>query len=288
MPVSPTDPMRLLGFEPLEGVAPVTFLDAHREGQLLALQATVTKNVMSERAAVWEAMTGRLVWEPQDVCALCWMPSGTEILLVSETRGAASIDQKVQASPSYSLERLTWPEKQLQWKSELTFSEGWPKFIVASPIGAHLVAVWADQHSSGFEYFHLSSEGAVPMPGLGRRFNHHWIARPAFSPDGVLLFAAVTYAGWWKHTEPTDVNDDDLTFHCGEALSLSLATQQARPWFIPVTVSREWVAAQSEASDYEYGIGTPEFVNLRSVRLPLPVGAAVTFPIDFSWVKGNV
>ncbi|HLG78229.1 MAG TPA: hypothetical protein VKX46_17570, partial [Ktedonobacteraceae bacterium] len=54
-------------FEKLAGGAPYRILDKHPDGRHIVMQA---KAHYSDRSAVWEQGTGRIVWKPERAIAL--------------------------------------------------------------------------------------------------------------------------------------------------------------------------------------------------------------------------
>src|SRR5689334_19394378 len=73
-----------LEWERLEDEAPIALLDQHPSGQYVALQVAVWHDSLVERAAIWNTATHTIAWNPGDANALCWLPSGHQLLLVRE------------------------------------------------------------------------------------------------------------------------------------------------------------------------------------------------------------
>jgi hypothetical protein len=58
---------------------PYAFLDLHPGGELVVLQGEVNSR---DQAAVFELTSGHILWQPEAVPVLCWLPNSGHILLL--------------------------------------------------------------------------------------------------------------------------------------------------------------------------------------------------------------
>ncbi len=71
-----TQPIDTSTFERLHGERPWQVLDRHPDGRHAALQVIASLETTANRAGVWDLTTGRIVWAPDGVSALAWLPGG--------------------------------------------------------------------------------------------------------------------------------------------------------------------------------------------------------------------
>jgi hypothetical protein len=277
-------------FEQVEGAVPHTLLDTHPAGELVALQTTGMQGGMTEQAGVWDLATGRLTWLAPNVISLCWLCAGEQILITrrptqpdSECSGILGL--RYSSEVAYVLELMTWPAIEVLATNKLSLPMGWPLHVVASPQDKFVVVTWVDQSESGYVVFETLNTALQQQAALGRSFRSNWLSKPAFSPDGEVLFSCCAIPNWWEDAVVTCDNDESV-YHCGQGLSHQVASNRVRPWFIPVTVSQRWLGERPDERLTELNsLGDPEFVGPRSVRLALPTGDEITFGLEFPWER---
>lgn len=253
------------------------FLDRTADGRLLALQTPVWASTLATRAGVWEASSGRLVWEPPDATAMCWSPDERYVLLIREW-----IDLSVQhvpwligplGKPRYRLELLTWPDRRsvgrCQLGSTLPDDEfvGWYDFVVVSPRGDLAAIRWVDDYNAGVVLISLTGEELeeTRRPGIRARWNA--IHGPVFSPDGRVL--AMTCGDW-------RVNETDKAEDRSGWIWLYNSLNQ-RIWEIPLQPE---LPAGWSMDDWETWIGEPRFVTNTQFSISLPGGQERSYDLD--------
>src|SRR5205085_335958 len=107
------------------------------------------------RAGVWDARSGKLLWEPSDTAALCWSPDGDEAYLIRERYERASdhpawIIGPAQHEYTYYFERWMWPDRTLSDRCVIAVPTGGFDYVVASPTGDVAAVRWMEQDCAGF------------------------------------------------------------------------------------------------------------------------------------------
>ena len=196
---------RLVGcFEDADGrnQNPLWLLDHHPLGQLVAMQATVDVHCLTSRAGVWDAASGKLLWQPDNTLALCWLPGGHEVVLIREAY-ERSLDHPpmligpLQSEYTYFFERRTWPGKALISRCVIRPPAGWIDRVVVSPRGDLAAFRWIEQGCAGFELVALTADGDRQTPGAGYRTKPNLLSGPVFSPDGSYIALSCGRWSWW-------------------------------------------------------------------------------------------
>jgi hypothetical protein len=95
---------------------------------------------------VRETATRSIIWNPQNAKDIAWIRQGSEIVLLRDTY----------SSSSYSIERYTWPERQLRSFCSVVTAFPGPERFVVSPRGNLLAVQWWHQGEEGFEFIALN------------------------------------------------------------------------------------------------------------------------------------
>jgi hypothetical protein len=175
-------------------------LDRDPSGQFVAMQADVFIRVGTTRVGVWEAVSGKLVWEPEDTLALCWSPDAREVWLIRDHYEPSPdhppmIVSPLQSEYTYFFERRTWPDKRLIHRCVIRPPTGWFDHVVASPRGNLAAVRWIEQDRAGFVLVSLDHDVSEQIPTAKFRAKHNTVKGPIFSPDGRYL---VLSCGDWQ------------------------------------------------------------------------------------------
>ena len=231
------------GFELIRGKQPHALLDRHPDGIFVALQAPDSP---LDRAGIWNVETRRLVWEPEETVALCWLRGGMEAGLIryvyqhdpERHLGKVVIASPLQSEHKWSFERWSWPEKRRLRTIQITSPTGWFSHVVADPAGGTVAALWMEQDCAGVELIELDRYGDLQVVGRGLQVDSNWVTGPVFSPDGQLLLLFCGQGDpWWapgKYDE--DAPSPGGTFDFGEVVVYDLKSLARIVIRIPVTL----------------------------------------------------
>ena len=108
-------------FEPFMGETPFRVLSRHAHDQFVALQVMADHpqtGHSSEFSALWDSLTGKIVWAPEHTIAMAWRPDGNQVGLLRERYAYNPDAHQIIGSPlqsefTYTWERRSWPEKTL-------------------------------------------------------------------------------------------------------------------------------------------------------------------------------
>lgn len=271
-------------FEPLDGAKPYTMLDRHPNGQFIALQA-YSAAAHGPRAAVWDAMSGKLAWKPDGTSALCWSSDGRHALLLRETYQRDPQHPPIIASPlqsefTYWLERQSWPEHTSLSTCGVKPPEGWVDRVVLSPRGEVAAVRWLEQDAAGFVLIGLGPDGDCQWPNAGyRTAPDNLVQGPVFSPDGRFLVLTCGCSFWWSVD-----GEDPLQpatggrYEVGHIAIYDLAERGAREILVEDEVREGWLPDDPEDMRYEL-LGAPLFDSDREFTVMLPTGIERRFGI---------
>jgi hypothetical protein len=267
-------------FEPLHGKTPVLVLDEHPNGELMALQVLA----QDERAAIWSTQTRKLVWEPQDVNALCWTPDGNDILLVQELYQRDPQKHRIISTPLQSecyhvLERRSWPDRHLVGRCAITPPRGWITDLLVAPTGEIACYVWNDQHEAGMELLSIAVGRIHQLEGRGYQGKQsNLLEGPAFSPDGRYLVLTYTTYAWWS---PDDPETPSLGGQCNVGLVVvgDMTSGSYRVCKVNKPVPGGWLPP--EPNDFCYRcLSRPHFLDADHFVVMLPTGERRSFSIS--------
>ena len=269
-------------WEPLEGEAPIALLDQHPSGQYVALQVAVWHDTLVERAAIWNTTTHTIAWNPGDANALCWLPSGHELLLVREIftphperRGI--FVTPLQAEYGHVIERRTWPEQRLIDTIDVTFPTGWLVDVIVSPVAPLACFVWHDQCEAGIEFVAWSDGSFQQLLNRGYYGHSNLLEGPIFSPDGaVVVFSYGSYA-WWS--EDPELPSQGGTFKVGWSVIYNVARGSYREVDVLATIPVGWLPEDPERIDHGM-VSCPRFSTPDRFRVTLPTGEQQSFLIS--------
>lgn len=167
-------------FEAFEGEKPYLLLDRHPDGTYLALQV----DIGDVAAAIWSTETKRLVWSPEDACALSWLRGGTQLAALQ-----APLYEDIY--PNHRFAIYTWPQGQRLAQCLPKFPFGYVFDLVVSPTNDLAICQWADQSEFGFEFLTLSDHSIVHLSQQGYiKRGTNRTTRPVFQPGGHLWVCA--------------------------------------------------------------------------------------------------
>lgn len=252
---------------------PGLFLDEHPAGGLAALQGYIGS---AEQAAIFDLTSGRILWQPEGVPALCWLPHSDNVLLIRDLyqrdpelhEGAIKILSPLQCEFLHYLECWSWPEKRRLSGCEITFPTGWLTFIARSPRGNLAVVQWQEQDASGIELFALTETGPYPLPNAGYRADSNLTDYALFCPDGRYLVLACTKRYWW---EPGDETDDLVSpgghFQVGEVAVLDTQSLIYRTLPIHKGLPAGWSPKDPDTAPEDYMLQATEFTGATNLCL---------------------
>jgi hypothetical protein len=269
--------VRRYSLEKIDGYAPQFLLDMDPGGQWVALQGH------QENAAVYDLVTGKIVWQPEGLSALCWLPGGRTALLTRKVSKMWPVKLEgphrystPQVYKMHSLERWSWPEKQRRDGCLIAFPTGWPVYVTASPKGDLAVFQWQEQDSSGIEVFELTADEVRQRKELRYRAQTTLVECPVFSPDGRYVALACTIPFWWG--PDLDNDDDDYLspggrFLVGEVVVLDTAEMVYRSLPVYEELPPGWSPCPSDISPPECCMmEEPKFLDETHVSVRLTTG----------------
>lgn len=267
-------------WELLCGKAPLIHLDTDPTGRYQAWQVCIWTEVTVERAAIWDAETGKTAWVEDGVIAICWVPTGDQILVVRElyrpdlaSRLAPSglvIVTPLQSEFSYYFERRAWPSFELLATAPLVLPTGWPVEVRCSPCGGLAGIAWRDQCESGFEVFDWDSHTCQQRNNAGYFAHSNLNSLMAFSSDGRFVVVAYGLGCWWSE-------DGEAPSRSGKIKVGWVAigdVEQGRyvEADLIVSVPEGWTPEDPEDMVRLEVPSTPLFMNDTSFELQLPKG----------------
>jgi hypothetical protein len=269
-------------FDLIAGRRAGALLDAHPDGRHVALQAGDSP---LNRAGVWDASTGRLVWEPEHTVAMSWLPNGREVLLVHDIYERAAdhpptIVTELQSETIWVLERRRWPERALVRSCTLSLPTGWFDDLVVSPRGDLAAVYWQEQHCAGCELVVLGRDEDRQLEGTGIEAETNWVLGPVFSPDGryILLSCGPGLCWWADDAVLPDTPSAGGRFRVGEVLVYDAVAGDQRAISVEVDVPPGWMPDHPEG-DAASTLGAPEFSTTTEFSILLPTGARRTLSL---------
>jgi hypothetical protein len=297
-----TQPLDLSQFERLHGEKPLKVLDRHPDGRYVALQVIALLHTTAERAAVWDLETKRIVWAPEGVSAIAWLPGGDRVALINEQYQPAPDHPAIIVSPlqsefTYSFMIASWPEHKPQTHCLLKLPTGWPIDLAVSPRGDLAAVVWQDQGEAGLEFVAFEgdtprqiAETGLPQVGsLGGFLNFggfplktQLVFHPVFSPDGrYILVPWQANEDWWDIAMPNGMKASDTSreFQIGtiSILDWDERTHQAIPLIERIPAG--WISEARDDGWYFLLIEPPVFLDAERFTITLPTGAVRKFSV---------
>jgi hypothetical protein len=249
-------------WEHLQGEPPCCQLSVHPSGDYVALQASVWLDTTTERAAIWDTRTKKIVWNPGDVNAMAWVPGGNAILLLREV---------------YCFELRSWPSLDLIGSCPIEPPTGWLTDIVPSPNGSLACVVWEDQCEAGIELVSWESGQPNRLEDHGYFGQSNLIDGPVFSPNGRHI--AFTYGnGWWWSDESPETPSEGGSFNAGCVVIGDLDLGAFREIAVTVTVPQGWLPENPGDITNEL-LGCPTFIDDSTVALELRTGDVRRFSV---------
>ncbi len=261
-------------WEPLGGKLPQFYLGKHPSGTFVAMQVSLMLETLIERAAVWNAETCRIEWDPGNANALCWIEDGNQILVLEEVfipdhHHPAVFATPLQREYVHFLRRFSWPKREHISSIEVTFPTGWLVDIVPSPTEALACFVWEDQHEAGIEFVSWEDGHLRQLPDSGYFGRSNFIQGPVFSPDG--RFVALSYGeGTWWSDEP-DVPSLGGLFKVGWVVVGETASGTYREIEVTASVAEGWLPDDPDDIKNELP-SCPVFIDNEAFRIMLPTG----------------
>lgn len=273
------------GYQPIKGKEPFALLDRHPDGIHVGLQAPDSP---LNRAGVWNAGTRRLVWEPNETVALCWLTGGTEAALIRYAyehepdlhTGKVVIASPLQSEHSWSLERWSWPDRERKRYIRIASRTGWFDNVAASPNGDVVAALWMEQDCAGVELIQLDRYGDRQLVGRSLEVDTNWVTGPVFSPDGrvLLLFCGRGDSWWAPGSYDEDTPSPGGTFDFGQVVIYDLESQARSARNIPVRVPQGWLP-RKPWSHRDFLLDEGRFVNGREIEIQLPTDEVIAVPL---------
>ncbi|MEO7714574.1 MAG: hypothetical protein ABIY70_00090 [Capsulimonas sp.] len=280
-------------WETLDGEAPEALLDRHPTGEFLAMQTdTGGKN----RAAIWNAHTKKIVWNPGDISALSWLPDGMEILAVREeyhpdprlhNAGGVQIVSPLQREFSYFVERLSWPAAERTASAPLTLPTGWVSHVVVSPTAPLGFIVWHEQNEGGVEQVTWQDGNLRQVPNAGYGLGGVIGKGPLFSPDGRYLALSSAEPFWWFDGEDSEADpyDDEGApspggeFQFGSIVIGNVMTGSYHSVGLTMSVPEGWTPDDPDEASYE-AVTSIAFADDGSIHVSLWNGEERTISVS--------
>lgn len=299
--LDPADP-EFATFERFTSEPPYAVLDRHPGGAYVALVAPVPWDGRSAaHAAVWATDSGRVVWRPEGLLALCWLPGGREMLVVRD-RGVpkphlAGVgffrgERPERAWHMRTIERTTWPDDPTREEPRALDAAPMPTVagevmdIVPSPTDSLAAVVWLDQTEAGIEL--VSWADGSPLSHLPHRgyFGGHSnvMNTPTFSPDGRYLTLVYEAFAWWSgDAEDPEEPSPGGTFPCGRVVMGDVMQGNYAEYPVRVTVPEGWVPEGWTPDDPLQAEGEflsrAEFTDAETLTVRLATGEARRFHV---------
>jgi len=115
-------------FEPLEGQRPWSVQQVHPSRKLAALEISIPGS--EPRAGVWELSSGQLAWAPSEAQVISWNTTGSEVFAITKSK----------PYQTGSLERYSWPGRELLGRSFIRLAGYMFRHVRVSPTSG-IVAV---------------------------------------------------------------------------------------------------------------------------------------------------
>ncbi len=269
----------LKAYESLDGVPPSVILDRHPDGRFVALQAHA---LPLDRAAIWDAVSGKLVWQPADTIAVIWLKNGRRILLVREKyepdpRHPLIVASPLQSEYQYSCEQRSWPEQVIVGTYPFDLPTGWPDRVVVSPQNDLAAIRWIEQDCAGFVLVQLHEEGDRQLAHHTYRTEPNLIQGPVFSPDGRFLVLSCGRAFWWNDEgEDPRVPATGGQYEIDHVTIYEVTSCSFEEFNIEIQIPSGWLPSDPDDISYQL-LGEPEFLSATKFRVALPTGGEQQF-----------
>jgi len=260
-------------WEPLYGVFPDSYLDTHPSGRYIAFQIVQREEDFTEKAGIWDTQTKKLIWNPKNVNALCWIGNGNELLVVERIYQPEHERPSIFVTPTQSeykhfMRILSWPGLETISCLELHFPHGWLIDVVTSPVNNIASYVWQDQCESGIEFVSWEDGNLHQLPKKGFYCNSNLIRGPVFNSDGTLIAMTFGVGIWWADT-PEMASEGGIK-NVGFLIWGEVGSGLFRRIDIEVNISKGWKPNDPEDILHNEFLSLPEFVCPNEVKIILP------------------
>ncbi len=263
-------------WEPLHGEQPYTLLALHPFGRFAARQVSTWTDTTVERAAIWDAETRKIVWNPGNANAICWTPDGDEVLLIRDP-----YDPAVMASGQYEyahyFERRSWPALEVIECSKYEVPDGWVVGLVPHPHRKLACVVWRDQCCSGIGFVSWESGSACSIPDSQCSVSTNLNSDAVFSPKGRYLVCAYGIDCWWSDDpeEPSPGGE----FQAGVVVITDLDTWEHRDVEVRLSAPADWLLNDPEDSTSLALFSRPRFVDDEQFEVESELSGVLRFRV---------
>jgi WD40 repeat protein len=266
-------------FERLGRERPCRLLDWHPDGQLVALQ---TSGGDDSRAGVWNGLTGKLIWSSDDTIALCWMPGGQQVAMLTEHYERSLDHPEVIGSPlqsefGYYLERRSWPKLERVRVCEIAPPAGWLDSLAISPRGDLVAFSWNEQDCAGVELVALRPDGDEQLTTRVYQTDASFLVWMTFSPDERYLVITKAELEWWT-VQGDPPSSPGGHFTLGTIVVYDIEQASFREEEIETDVPADWHPPDSNNIDGLL-LDRPRFLDCEQFVIVLPTGEERRFNV---------
>lgn len=261
-------------WEALTGFFPIACLDRHPSGNYVSMQIIDTNDeVITERAAIWDTKTRKIVWSPENTNALCWIERGSELLVLEKFPKKGAERPPLFVTPTQSeyqhfMRKVSWPGLETISRLELKFPMGWLIDIVSSPVAELACFVWRDQCESGIEFVSWESGELQQLPKMGFLTDSTFIQGPVFNENGTVLAMSFGAGCWWS--ESPDEPSAGGSFNAGYIIWTETNSGRYNRIDIEVILPAGWLPEDIEDNLHNMCLSRPIFISPNEIKISLP------------------
>ena len=270
-------------WESFLGEFPCALMDTHTSGNYLVMQVMQNnEDGANERTAIWNANSRTIAWSSKDICAMCWIENGTELLMLKEMHLDDSSRPSIFTSPVQSeykhvLVRSSWPAMDIIEEIEIKYPMGWLIDIVPSPSEKVACFVWQDQCESGIEYVSWTNGTLEQLIGKGFLADSNLIQGPVFNEDGSMLVMSFGNGCWWS--EAPDIPSPGGKIVAGYIVWSEVKSDKYFRSDVLIDVPTGWLPEDPDDILANEFLDKPTFINSNEVKILLPINEEQIIPL---------
>ena len=260
-------------WESLAGFFPIASLDRHPSGNYISMQIVANDGIINERAAIWDTKTRKVVWNPENANALCWIEAGHELLILEKRSSEDAKRPPLFVTPTqdeyqYFARRISWPGLETISCVKIKFLMGWPIDIVPSPVDKLACLIWQDQCESGIEFISWEQGELQQLSKIGFLTDSNYIQTPVFNEYGTILAVSLGAGCWWS--ESPDEASSGGHFDVGYIVWTEVNSGRYNRINIEVDLPDGWLPDDIDDVLQNMYLSPPIFISPNELKILLP------------------